>query len=158
MMDPEVYWPNRNSLLTLSGAAYVTVFGDTQTRTASVGNEPVNFQDGLQCYTAEFNFLFCRSFFSWPARLVYAESGGRQYEFRNSQISYSPFPVNLGLNMATRPAGELPSAKLTVTTKKPLAHFWREFRVTDLRLSDFEGPDSPAGNLDRREKVEPSHQ
>jgi hypothetical protein len=150
LMDSELYRANRSSPLTLAGAAYITVFGDLQTRSATLGDRPVNFQDGLQCSVAEFNYLVCRSFFRWPARLVYAKSAGTQYDFRNSQVSYSPFPADTSLNsMEYRFGGELRSRELTVITKRPIAHFWRQFRATSLHLSDFEGPVPPVPALAR---------
>jgi hypothetical protein len=143
-MDPALYRENRTSPLTLTGAAYITLFGDKETRSATVQERPVNLQDGLQCFIGDFSQLICRSFFRWPARLVYAESAGREYTFLNTLISYSPFPADAGLDVITpRAAGDMSAGKLTLTTQKPLAHFWRSFQVRGIRLSDFEGAEPP---------------
>jgi len=135
----------RGSPLTLRGAAYITLFGETESRTVTLRERPVNVQDGLQCFPGDFGYLICRSFFRWPARLVYAESAGKESTFMNTLISYSPFPANADLGVITwREGGGVNTAKLTLTTQKPPAHFWRRFQIRGIRLSDFEGPEPPA--------------
>jgi hypothetical protein len=149
LIDPALYRENRTSPLILTGAAYITLFGETETRTVTLRERPVNVQDGLQCLIGDLNYLVCRSFFRWPARLVYGESAGREYTFMNTMISYSPFPADADLGLiAERGGGEISTAKLTLTTQKPLAHFWRRFQIRGIRLSDFEGAEPPvAANL-----------
>jgi hypothetical protein len=63
---------------------------------------------------------------------------GSRYEPGNSLVSYSPFPANGGLYpMEARSGGSVKTTELTVTTRKPIAHFWRRFEVHGLRLADF---------------------
>jgi hypothetical protein len=144
VMDAAIYRENRVSPLTLTGAAYVTLFGDAETRTATVQARPVNLQDGLQCFAGDLDYLICRSFFRWPGRLIYADSAGQPYNFLNTLISYSPFPADAGLTVVNmRTGGEISPGLLTLTTQKPVAHFWRRFQTTGIRLSDFEGPNPP---------------
>jgi hypothetical protein len=144
LMDSAMYWRNRNYPLTLTGAVYLTLFGDAETRKVALRDRPVNLQDGLQCFVGDFDHVLCRSFFRWPARLVYAESGDSRFTFEDSLISYSPFPANPGLNpMETRLGGELTKPELTVTTRRPLAHFWQKFEASGLSLADFEGAAPP---------------
>jgi hypothetical protein len=145
LMEPALYRELRTSPLTLTGAAYITLFGDTESRTVTLQQHPVNVQDGLQCFVGDLGYLICRSFFRWPARLVYGESAGRKFSFMNTVISYSPFPAEPDLGvMAWREGGGVSTAKVTLTTQKPLAYFWRRFQIRGIRLSDFEGPEPPA--------------
>ena len=122
----------------------------------NLGDQRVNLQDGLQCFVwGEFNMFLCRTFFRWPARLIYARSGDTESHFPNSLISYSPFPANPGLSsMEGHSGGELKARKVAVTTERPIAHFWRQFRALDLRLVDFEGAklaDAGFGAMSRQE-------
>lgn len=144
LMDPALYRQIRSSPLVLSGVAYITLFGETETRTVTVQAHPANLQDGLRCFAGDFNYLVCRSLFRWPARLLYAASGGNESTFPNTLISYSPFPADPDLSVITsRSGGDIGTGKFTLTTQKPLAHFWRRFQIRDTRLSDFEGSGSP---------------
>jgi hypothetical protein len=138
LMDADLYARNLRVPITVSGSIYLTLFGETEVRTAHIGSKPANFQDGLQCLTQEFNLFYCRRFFRWPSALVYADSGGTRYELGNSLISYSPFPANAGFYpMEGRSGGTAKTSELTVTTRKPIAHFWHHFEVRDVRLSQF---------------------
>ncbi len=144
LMDSAVYDAQREAPLTISGAVYVTLFGDAQTRTAQLTTRPVNFQDGIQCavgVVGAIDTLFCRSMFRWPARLVYAKSGAMEDGLQNTLISYSPFPAELSLNnLEVRTGGTVRGRELTIVTKRPLSHFWVNLRAAGIQLADFEGP------------------
>ena len=144
LMDSGLYRENRAFPLILTGAVYITLFGETQTRTVTLRDGLVNMQDGLQCFV-DLDNLICRSVFRWPARLVSAESpSGHQYTFLNTMISYSPFPADASLELIRlRPGGDSSAGQMTLTTQKPLAHFWRRFQIRGIRLTDFEGPEPP---------------
>jgi hypothetical protein len=142
-MDSDFYAKRRDAALTIRGSLYLTLFGDEERRTVRLGHEPVNVQDGLQCYssafTGEFDALLCQSFFRWPARLVYAESGERQSDFSTTQISYSPLAAELSLDpRETRLADPVKAEQVTIVTKKPLVHFRRDFEMRGIKLADFE--------------------
>lgn len=139
LMDPDLYSARRDVPFRVWGAIYLTLFGDPESREIEPDSHPVSVQDGLQCYRGDLGFLFCRSFFRWPASLVYARAGGEYGSFGASQISYSPFAAGMELDPRevhwTEP---FRTPKITIITKKELAHFRRNFEKRDLRLSDFE--------------------
>ena len=144
LMDPALFREKRETPFTLRGSIFLTIFGEEETRTVSLGNGPVNVQDGLQCradqFTEDAQALICQSFFRWPARLVYAQAGDRQGDFSNSQISYSPFAAELSLDpREVRWADPIKSDEIIIVTKKPLVHFRRDFEMKNVRLEDLEG-------------------
>jgi hypothetical protein len=142
-MDPALFREKRESPVIIRGSIFLTLFGEEEKRTVSLGNGPVNVQDGLQCqavaFTEQSEALFCRSFFRWPARLVYARSGDQQSDFINSRISYSPFPANLSLDPGEMRWGDpVKTNEVTIVTKRPLVHFHREFEMRGVTLADFQ--------------------
>jgi hypothetical protein len=142
-MDPALYQRERSVPVTIRGSIFLTLFGDDERRTVTLRNGPVNVQDGLQCeegpFTLEAEALFCRSMFRWPARLVYAQSGDQISDFSNTRISYSPFPSNMSLDpREVRWTDPVKTDAVTIITKKPLAHFRRNFEMSGIKLEDLE--------------------
>ena len=128
-------------------------------------NRPVNAIDGLQCFTGlnsrvrsfnpvtglqdsstDFSNYYCRSFFGWPSRLVYAEAGDLEAGFTRL-TSYSPFPSGLDpdssesryTSVITSDRSSAPKAvtEVTIVTKEATAHVRRDFDFPAVRLSDF---------------------
>jgi hypothetical protein len=140
----------RNTPATLRATLYLTIFGRPQSTTIPFAPKPANVQDGLQCYSGlqgavfnnNFGAYYCRSFFGWPARLV-SVSAGRDNEDFTKIVSYAPFPSGVSLNSSesryTTLAwdDEKQPASVTVTTKRPLAHFHTTFEAVGVRLEDF---------------------
>jgi hypothetical protein len=136
--------------VTFHASLYFTLFGNTQSTTIAVSDQPANALDGLQCYTdnvkAEWD-VYCRSAFRWPARLVFAKLGHTNANSFQQIVSYSPFPATLGIEpVETRWAsaygsGPAPIVRdVTILTEEPLAHFRRDFETTGVRLDDFAFP------------------
>jgi hypothetical protein len=145
----------------IKGSLYFTLFGDTQSRTIPFTNHPTNAQDGLQCfnglnsqahtksafidYTEDFSSYFCRTFFGWPSRLVYAKAGDLESGFTRL-VSYSPFPSGLDLDSSDARYTSLVTARsaissgideVTIVTTKPMGHLHRDFDFPSVRMSDF---------------------
>ncbi len=151
----------------IKGSLYLTLFGDAQSRTIPFTNHPTNAQDGLQCfnglnsqahtksagdrdhppidYTEDFSSYFCRAFFGWPSRLVYAKAGDLESGFTRL-VSYSPFPAGLDLDSSEARYTSLVTARsaistgineVTILTRKPIAHLHRDFDFPSVRMSDF---------------------
>jgi hypothetical protein len=163
-MPPDVYRkitvPAR-----MRGRIYLTMFGDARSATIPFKNRPVNALDGLQCFSGintkvrtfnpvtglqdsntEFSNYYCRSFFGWPSRLVYARAGDLESGFTRL-ASYSPFPSGLdpdssesrytSVISSDRSSTPKPVTEVTIVTKKPVAHIRRDFDFPSVRLSDF---------------------
>jgi hypothetical protein len=147
--------------LHIKGSLYFTLFGDAQSRTIPFTNHPTNVQDGLQCfnglnsqshtksafvdYTEDFSSYFCRTFFGWPSRLVYAKAGDLESGFTRL-VSYSPFPSGLDLDSSEARYTSLVTARgaissgideVTIVTRRPMAHLHRDFDFPSVRMSDF---------------------
>jgi hypothetical protein len=147
--------------LHIKGSLYFTLFGGAQSRTIPFTNHPTNVQDGLQCfnglnsqshtksafvdYTEDFSSYFCRTFFGWPSRLVYAKAGDLESGFTRL-VSYSPFPSGLDLDSSEARYTSLVTARsaissgineVTIVTRKPMAHLHRNFDFPSVRMSDF---------------------
>jgi hypothetical protein len=151
----------------IKGSLYFTLFGDAQSRTIPFTNHPTNAQDGLQCfnglnsqahtksagdrggppvdYTEDFSSYFCRTFFGWPSRLVYAKAGDLESGFTRL-VSYSPFPSGLDLDSSDARYTSLVTARgaisggineVTIVTRKPMVHLHRDFDFPSVRMSDF---------------------
>ena len=151
----------------IKGSLYFTLFGDTRSRTIPFTSRPTNAQDGLQCfnllnsqahtksagdrdhppidYTEDFSSYFCRTFFGWPSRLVYAKAGDLESGFTRL-VSYSPFPSGLDLDSSEARYTSLVTARgattgginqVTIMTRKPVAHLHRDFDFPSVRMSDF---------------------
>jgi hypothetical protein len=132
--------------LRVRASLYLTLFGDTESRTIPVRTELVSAQDGLRCRKLEFpainvggarldvGNLECQSFFRWPGKLVYANTGGGEMDF-TSLISYSPFPGTLSLNPRERHTAGLQATATaaSIITKRPLAHIRKDF-VSEITL------------------------
>jgi hypothetical protein len=129
--------------VTLRVSLYLTLFGNSRTKTIPLQGEPLDVMDGLQCYLdKKFTFIYftCRSAFHWPARLVYVQQG-QALSSLGQLISYSPFPsgINLDDSIETRSTSEISaySPQVTITVKEPLAHFRRDFEIGNIRLADL---------------------
>jgi ABC-type transport system involved in multi-copper enzyme maturation permease subunit len=147
LLTQTLFQSNRNLPMTAHATLFLTLFGPESARVIPLmGSTAV--QDGLRCGPEDLprmssswsdpRNLFCQSFFRWPARLVYANSGKGEMDF-NNLISYSPFPAAFGINPGEgHGASLLSSAKTaTIITKEPLAHFRRDSEVSGIRLADL---------------------
>jgi hypothetical protein len=139
----------------MRASLYFTLFGNAQSETIPLSEEPTNAPDGLQCYTdmvrAEWD-VYCRAAFRWPARLVYAKLGRTNANSFTQFVSYSPFPANLNIDpVETRWAsayasGPPPNVRdVTIVVEQPLAHLRRDFQVQNVRLDEFAYPSVRVG-------------
>src|SRR5262249_269181 len=122
--------------LSLRASFWGTLLGNSHSQTIPLPYRPANVLDGLRCVMGEFNYLYCRSAFRWPAKLVYAQFHDNDVSSFNMLISYSPFPASLGLNPFEShwiSAGAR-SRDVTILMKEPLAHLRRDFEVAGVRL------------------------
>jgi hypothetical protein len=145
--DPIFFQAHLHQTITLRASLYLTLFGNAQSQTIPLSEEPANAPDGLQCYTdsvrAEWD-VYCRSAFRWPARLVYAKLGHTNANSFTQFISYSPFPASLNIDpIETRwasayAAGPTPIVRdVTIIVEEPLAHLRRDFEARDVQLDQF---------------------
>jgi hypothetical protein len=153
--DPAFFQSQRGRPVTLRASLYFTLFGNAQSQTIPLSDEPSNTLDGLQCYTdparAEWD-VFCRSAFRWPDRLVYAKLGQANANSFAQFVSYSPFPANLNIDpIETRWAsayayGPTPNVSdVTIVVEEPLAHLRRDFEAHDVQLDRFVYPPVKVG-------------
>src|SRR5215469_8786457 len=149
----------------MRGRVYLTMFGNARSATIPFTNRPLNALDGLQCFSGlntnvrsvnphtglldsntDFNTYYCRSFFGWPSRLVYASAGDLESGFTRL-TSYSPFPSRVdpessesrytSVITTDRSSTPKPVTEVTIVTKEPVAHIRRDFDFPALRLSSF---------------------
>jgi hypothetical protein len=159
LVTPELYLAKLDEPLTITGSLYLTLFGEDEKRTISLGRGPGAAQDGLRCQASRLidrarpvipppgaevtewhsaDSLTCTALFLWPSRLVYGQAGDHQFEFSNTLISYSPLPARLSFAPIEARWSEAEDAKdVTIVTRKPLDHFRRDFAVTGMTLRDF---------------------
>ena len=155
---------NTEAPVRMRGSLYLTLVGDTESRTIPFTSTPTNAQDGLQCfngfqsqsrvksayadYSEDFSSYFCRAFFGWPSRIVSAKAANLESGFTRL-VSYSPFPSGVDLDSAESRYVSLITARANMTTpihdviivtKKPLAHLHRDFDFPNVRMSDFQPP------------------
>ena len=130
---------------------YLTLFGSPESHTIPFDAKPRNVAAGLQCYTGLRSEVFdndfaeyrCRNFFGWPSRLVSVKADGDVEDFTKI-VSYAPFSSGPALDSnessyVTIPWSKdgKPPSQVTVTAKRPLVHFEREFDVPNIRLNDL---------------------
>ena len=150
MADPAFFQQEHSRPVTLRGSLYFTLFGNRQSQTIPLSDQPSNALDGLQCYTenakAEWD-VYCRSAFRWPSRLVYAKLGHTNANSFTQVVSYSPFPATLLIDpIETRwasafAAGPAPIVRdVTIEAIKPLAHLRRDFLSAAVQLDEFAYP------------------
>ena len=155
--DPLFFEAHRHQPVTLRATLYLTQFGNAQSQTIPLSDEPSNAPDGLQCYTdsvkAEWD-VYCRAAFRWPARLVYAKLGHTNANSFTQFVSYSPFPASLSIDpIETRwasayAAGPTPLVRdVTIIVEEPLAHLRRHFEALDVDLDRFAYPSVGVGPL-----------
>ena len=93
----------------------------------------------------DFSSYFCRKFFSWPSRLVYAKAGDLESGFTRL-VSYSPFRSGLDLDYSGARYTGLVTARgaitggineVTIVARKPMAYLLRDFDLPSVRMSDF---------------------
>lgn len=120
----------------LRGTAYLTVFGNR--RTTPVGSELTHLPGIGACAVEQLfqqTMLACLSLFRSPSNEILLPRN-----MGTSQISYSPFPAELGISPVSlfgfNPALETPPVDLV--TMEPLAYIQRPFEIDAQRLSDFE--------------------
>jgi hypothetical protein len=84
--------------LKVSGALYLTMFGNPRARTIPIRGSPVDVLDGLRCSIGqfsigEFELLSCGAAFRWPGQLIYAKVGSDGMIPFTRVVSYSPLPA-----------------------------------------------------------------
>jgi hypothetical protein len=156
VLPADVYRANADIPLTLRASLFVTLFRDAESQVIPLQLEPATGPAGLRCRRVDFprpasdpslppsglevtRNLVCESFFRWPARLVYANTGSADMDFTNL-ISYSPFPATLSLWPIEAHTADLsPSASVAmIIAREPIAHVRRDFELRDVRLGDFD--------------------
>jgi hypothetical protein len=136
----DFYMRVKDQPVTIRGSAYVTLFGNR--RTTLVRNE-LTLIPGAGVCLLRTSFrqptLDCRALFRSPSSLILLPHSLGGY-----QLSYSPFPAELGIS----PAGyfgfyhaslDAPQP-VPLVTLEPLAHIQRDFEIDNLRLRDYEKP------------------
>ncbi len=144
--------------LAIKGSVYMTLFGDEERKSISLGAMTAT-QNGLRCQAGRVaehgrlvpsppgspqnwypvNSIFCASLFQWPRELVYAYSSNSRNDFGNTRISYSPFPWSLSLTpIEVRWSEMVDVGEATILTRRPLAHFRRDFELAGVRFADFD--------------------
>ncbi len=74
VVTPKAFFnEEREQSVTLRASIYLTLFGNTRTKTIPLQSTPVNVIDGLQCGVGALSELYCRPPFRWPALLVRAK-------------------------------------------------------------------------------------
>lgn len=159
LVNPAQYWPSLMQPLTIKGTLWLTLFGDDEKTLISLRSPGVVIQDGLHCKAGRItdrawmapappgekpewhpaDTIVCASLFQWPRKLVYAESGDYQSDFANTRISYAPFFWGVSLTpLEVRWSEAIEANNATIRTRKPLAHFRRDFEWTGAKFADFE--------------------
>jgi len=159
MVNQPQFYARLQQPLTIKGSLYLTLFGDEEKSLVSLRAQGATTQDGLRCQAARLSdrgtfvpappgeqpkwlpadSIVCASLFQWPRKLVYAEAGDYHSDFSNTRISYAPFPWGLSLSPIQIRWSELVEAdKVTILTRKPLAHFRRDFELTGVKFGDLE--------------------
>jgi hypothetical protein len=65
---------DRDQNVTLKGSLYLTLDGNTRSKTVPFPNKPVNVMDDLQCAIGPMSDVLCTSPLRWPRRQVFAKS------------------------------------------------------------------------------------
>jgi hypothetical protein len=150
LADPAFFSRQHTRPVTLRASLYFTLFGNAQSKTIPLTDQPSNAPDGLQCFTdnvrSEWD-VYCRSAFRWPSRLVYAKLGHTDANSFTQFVPYSPFPANLMIDpVETRwasayAAGPAPIVRdVTIITEAPLAHLRRDFEAPGVHLDELAYP------------------
>ncbi|HXA56898.1 MAG TPA: hypothetical protein VNU84_05640 [Candidatus Acidoferrum sp.] len=132
--------------VTFRASFYLTLFGNPRTKTIPLRRQPQDVADRLRCSLGIFNRFVCESPFRWPSGIVYVQTGGAIAPL-GYLVSYSPFPA--GINLDDSIEGRWTSvvspfaSEATVTVKEPVAHFRRDIRIANFRISDFSDPQPP---------------
>lgn len=139
-MPRDSYLRVRDQPVRIRGTAYVTLFGNRRTTLVRSELTPVPGA-GVCLLRASLGppALECRALFRSPSSLILLPHSLGEY-----QLSYSPFPAELGIS----PAGffwfyhaslDTPQP-VSVVTLEPLAYIQRDFEIDNLRLRDYEKP------------------
>jgi hypothetical protein len=157
LVDRTFFEEVKTQPVTLRASVYLSLFGNARSQTIPIRPARQTVADEFRCFAGEFERLsqfYCGAPFRWPAKMVYAEIREGQADSFYEMVSYSPFPVALGLSpiethsafvtMGTAPPSPLgksdTASGVTIIVKQPLAHFRRDLEVRDLRLTDFTNP------------------
>lgn len=160
MVNSRQYLARRDEPVTIRGSVWLTLFGeDEKTRISARAPQGGSTRDGLRCRVTRVtergvstpappgqepewrpsDFVTCAALFQWPGKLVYAEAGEYQSDFRNTLISYAPLAAGLSLSpIEVRPSDPIGSDDVTIVTRRPLAHFRRDFVLTGVKFADFD--------------------
>lgn len=160
MVNPGQYRAGRMEPATIRGSVWLTLFGDDQkTMISARTRRGASTRDGLHCGITRVtdravsvpgppgsepewhpsDYVTCAALFQWPGKLVYAEAGDYQSDFRNTLISYAPFPAGISLApLEVRASDPVGSDDVTIVTRKPLAHFRRDFVLQGFTFAEAE--------------------
>jgi hypothetical protein len=159
VMSTAQFAARRTQPVTIRVSLYMTLFGDDEKSTISLRTPAALAQDGLRCEATRLtdhgrsvppppgsetewhpaDSITCVSLFQWPRKLVYAEAGEHRADFSNTRISYAPFPASFSLSpVEARWSDPVDSDEITIVTRRPLAHFHRDFELKGVKFADFE--------------------
>jgi hypothetical protein len=140
VIDPAWFEQERDATVTLRGTLYLSLFGNSRSKTIPIQTTRVNALDGLQCASmGTLNDVVCASPNRWPARLVYARFAETGTEsFSPQRISYSPFPAGLSFWPIEAEYVSAPQSadKVTIITKELIQNVRRDFEA-HVRLADL---------------------
>ncbi len=125
----------------IRGTAYVTLFGNR--RSTLVVPSELTLIPGAGVCLMRSSFrqptLDCRALFRPPSSLILLPQSLGGY-----QLSYSPFPAELGISPAALfgfyHASLDTTEPVSLVTLEPLAYIQRDFEIDNLRLRDYEKP------------------
>jgi hypothetical protein len=133
-LSSQFFNQHRGKTVTIHGALYMTLFGNSRQQTIPLSAAPENALDGLQCYLDTFDQLACRSAFRWPGKLIFGKFGSEMTPLR-TLVSYDPVPGSLGLNpidTAWAPSTPRTGKDVTIVAMEPVAHIRRDFEIRDV--------------------------
>lgn len=119
---------------------WLTLFEESSARKVRLSEGPANVMDGLQCYAGEFRYVWCRSAFRWPNRLISVKVNEHDIRPVRMLVSYSPFPGSIGFDpvQAYWASGSIrPEDEITIVSQKPVAHLRRNFDAGPFRIADL---------------------
>jgi hypothetical protein len=138
LIDRSTFERVKNEPVTVRTSFYLTLFGDRKTTTVPPTNTFVAVPGAGLC-SADSMFIRCLSPFRDPDHRISVRSGPSYSAMFSAQLTYSPFPADLGISpieMVGQPAA-LIASDVVFLTEKPLAHFHRDVEFRDVRLADF---------------------
>ena len=131
----------KNEPVTVRTSFYLTLFGDRQTTTVPATNQVVAVPGAGLCSAAPM-FIRCLTAFRDPDHRISVRSGPWYAPMFSAQLTYSPFPAELGISpiYMVWQTVDLMTSDVAFLTDKPVAHFRRDIEFRDVRLVDYAIP------------------